>query len=207
MLRLRHTFGQLLVYFQHQKTSQLPSSDQSSSVIHVVSIVAVSSDQFRIIRQQVIDMVLATDMSKHFDHVNRFAEVTTRLLHPVWLSQINQSVNLLMCEVVLLCVHHTLFEVHRPTRVWQDLMPTLRSSSEWCDGFGFVSISGRVDAYKYSFSIEQWSIGKLYVLWCMTRHKFVVFAKNFTSQTLSVNGSCGLWHEHGDNSCTHCFNM
>ena len=31
-------------------------------------------EEYFLIRQQVIDTVLATDMSKHFDHLNRFIE-------------------------------------------------------------------------------------------------------------------------------------
>lgn len=35
-------------------------------------------DTYKLIRQSVIDMVLATDMSKHFIHVNKFNSVFGR---------------------------------------------------------------------------------------------------------------------------------
>ena len=43
------------------------------------TLVAVCRDMYRAVRQQVIDLVLATDMSKHFDHLNRFVEHTAKL--------------------------------------------------------------------------------------------------------------------------------
>ncbi len=40
-------------------------------------------DSYKLIRQSVIDMVLATDMSKHFVHVNKFNGVFGRVMQVV----------------------------------------------------------------------------------------------------------------------------
>ena len=32
-------------------------------------------DDYRVLRQQIVDMVLATEMTKHFEHLNRFVSV------------------------------------------------------------------------------------------------------------------------------------
>lgn len=32
-------------------------------------------DDYKALRQQIVDMVLATEMTRHFEHVNRFVSV------------------------------------------------------------------------------------------------------------------------------------
>jgi len=38
------------------------------------------SDDYKAVRQQMVDMVLATEMTRHFEHVNRFVSVINQPL-------------------------------------------------------------------------------------------------------------------------------
>jgi len=42
--------------------------------------VRVDRDDYKVIRQQIVDMVLATEMTRHFEHVSRFVNVVNQPL-------------------------------------------------------------------------------------------------------------------------------
>jgi len=43
-------------------------------------LVSACSDDYKAVRQQMVDMVLATEMTRHFEHVNRFVSVINQPL-------------------------------------------------------------------------------------------------------------------------------
>ena len=57
-------------------------------------------DSYKMIRQGIIDLVLATDMSKHFIHLNKFVNVFTNTVLSVSFSY----------TIILMCVNLVLFQ-------------------------------------------------------------------------------------------------
>ena len=51
----------------------------SSATFQVNIFKNLDRDSYKLIRQGVIDLVLATDMSKHFVHLNKFVSVFSKL--------------------------------------------------------------------------------------------------------------------------------
>lgn len=59
-------------------------------------------DSYKQVRQSVIDMVLATDMSKHFVHVNKFNSLFGRTVLTVSTSAWNLTLHEINCNTYLL---------------------------------------------------------------------------------------------------------
>ena len=60
---------------RHKKLKVL----QQKTLLQVNIFKNLDRDSYKLIRQGVIDLVLATDMSKHFVHLNKFVSVFNKL--------------------------------------------------------------------------------------------------------------------------------
>jgi len=70
--------------------------------------VSVYSDDYKAVRQQMVDMVLATEMTRHFEHVNRFVSVINQPLHDDDATDVCRSKRISTSDAFLLAFVKTL---------------------------------------------------------------------------------------------------